>query len=162
MQRPAGSARRQSRYRETLLRASLAAARVPRVARCLWPGKQNNGSGRIKSEGRCIEAFPSGQCQIGSFASKAGVAVRPCTSAALPKADVNLTRWPPPLCATSRHMRCSKSHHSINSSARASGSGAGWRGGLGQCGMPSNFATEVRSFTHACCERTNICLRGTL
>jgi hypothetical protein len=36
---------------------------------------------------------------VGSFASKAAEAVRPCTSAALPKADVNSTRWPPPLCA---------------------------------------------------------------
>jgi hypothetical protein len=31
-----------------------------------------------------------------------------------------------------------------------------------QCdGMPSNFRIELRSSTHACRERTNICLRGT-
>src|SRR5262245_62173175 len=30
----------------------------------------------------------------------------------------------------------------------------------GQCGGPSNFVIEVRSLTHACCERTNICRRG--
>src|ERR1700737_1626440 len=35
----------------------------------------------------------------GSFASKAAEAVRLCTSAALPKADVNLTPWPSTLCA---------------------------------------------------------------
>src|SRR5262245_9296785 len=32
---------------------------------------------------------------------------------------------------------------------------------LDQCGGPSNFETELRSLTHACCERTNICRRGT-
>src|ERR1700719_1934306 len=37
--------------------------------------------------------------RCGSFASKAAEAVRPCTSAALPKADVNSTPWPPTLCA---------------------------------------------------------------
>jgi hypothetical protein len=30
----------------------------------------------------------------------------------------------------------------------------------GQCGgMPSNFGIELRSLTHGCCERTNICRR---
>jgi hypothetical protein len=38
----------------------------------------------------------------GSFASKAAEAVLPCTSAALPKADVNSPPWLPPLCAISR------------------------------------------------------------
>src|ERR1700731_222092 len=40
--------------------------------------------------------------RFGSFASKAAEAVRPCNSAALPKADVNSTFWPPTLGATSR------------------------------------------------------------
>src|SRR5258708_13689703 len=31
----------------------------------------------------------------------------------------------------------------------------------GQCGGPSNFGIELKSLTHACCERTNICRRGT-
>src|SRR5215471_133890 len=31
----------------------------------------------------------------------------------------------------------------------------------GQCNGPSNLGTELRSLTHACCERTNICRRGT-
>jgi hypothetical protein len=31
----------------------------------------------------------------------------------------------------------------------------------GQCRGPSNFGIELRSLTHACCERTNICRRGT-
>jgi hypothetical protein len=35
------------------------------------------------------------------FASKAAEAVRPCTSAAPPKADVNLPPWLPPLSAKS-------------------------------------------------------------
>ena len=34
--------------------------------------------------------------------------------------------------------------------------------GRAQCGgMPSNFGIELRSLTQACCERTNICRRGT-
>ena len=37
-----------------------------------------------------------------SFASKAVEALHPCTSAALPKADVNSPPWLPPLSATSR------------------------------------------------------------
>jgi hypothetical protein len=37
----------------------------------------------------------------GSFASKVAEAVRPCTSAAPPKADVNLPPWLPPLSARS-------------------------------------------------------------
>jgi hypothetical protein len=37
--------------------------------------------------------------QPGSFASEAPEAVRSCTSAAPPKADVNSTPWPPTLCA---------------------------------------------------------------
>ena len=44
----------------------------------------------------------------GSFASKAAEAVLPCTSAALPKADVNSPPWLPPLCANKRHMQRSK------------------------------------------------------
>ena len=48
--------------------------------------------------------------RFGSFASKAAEAVRPCNSAALPKADVNSTPWPPTLCANNRHMQCSKKH----------------------------------------------------
>jgi hypothetical protein len=38
----------------------------------------------------------------GSFASKAVEALHPCTSAALPKADVNSPPWLPPLSAISR------------------------------------------------------------
>ena len=44
----------------------------------------------------------------GSLASKAAEAVRPCTSAALPKADVNSLPWLPPLSATTGLMQCSK------------------------------------------------------
>ena len=43
-----------------------------------------------------------------TLASKTAEAVRPCTSAALPKADVNSPPWLPPLCAMSRHLQCSK------------------------------------------------------
>jgi len=33
--------------------------------------------------------------------------------------------------------------------------------GSDQCGLSSNFANRVEVLTQACCERTNICRRGT-
>src|ERR1700686_3547666 len=47
---------------------------------------------------------------VGSFASKAAEAVRPCTSATLPKADVNSPPWLPPLSANSGLMHCNKKY----------------------------------------------------
>jgi hypothetical protein len=44
----------------------------------------------------------------GSKASKAAEAVRPCTSAPLPKADVNSPTWLPPLSAKTGLVQCSK------------------------------------------------------
>ena len=44
----------------------------------------------------------------GSFALKAAEAVRPCTSATPPKADVNSPPWLPPLSATCGLMHCNK------------------------------------------------------
>jgi hypothetical protein len=44
----------------------------------------------------------------GSLASKAAEALRPCTSATPPKADVNSPPWLPPLCAITGLMHCSK------------------------------------------------------
>ena len=66
--------------------------------------------------------------QLLPFASKAAEAVRPCTSAAHPKVDVNSTPWPPTRRGELMHRRKlgprSTIIHSINSSARPdSGSG---------------------------------------
>ena len=55
---------------------------------------------------------------------KAAEAVRPCTSAALPKADVNSTHWPPTLCAKSGREQLQQiQRYSITSSAMASSDG---------------------------------------
>ena len=45
-----------------------------------------------------------------ALASKAAEAVRPCTSAAPRKADVNSPPWLPPLSAKTGLMHCSKTH----------------------------------------------------
>jgi hypothetical protein len=53
--------------------------------------------------------------------------------------------------------------YSITSSARPSSADGAreqqMRDG-DQWGMPSNFGIALRSLTHPCCERTNICRRG--
>src|SRR6478672_82839 len=54
----------------------------------------------------------------GSKAAEATEAVRPCTSATPPKADVNSPPWLPPLSARTGLMQCSKfGAYSISSSA---------------------------------------------
>jgi hypothetical protein len=55
-----------------------------------------------------LRDFDPAYVSSGSFASKAAEAIRPCTSAALPKADVNSPPWLPPLCATTGLMHCNK------------------------------------------------------
>jgi hypothetical protein len=49
-----------------------------------------------------LRKFNPANVSNGSFASKAAEAVRPCTSAAPPKADVNSPPWLPPLSAMKR------------------------------------------------------------
>jgi hypothetical protein len=49
----------------------------------------------------------------GSFASKAAEAVSPCTSAAPPKADVNLPPWLPPLSAITGRAHLQQSSLSL-------------------------------------------------
>src|SRR6202048_3502687 len=56
----------------------------------------------------CITANLTADDRDGSLASKAAEAVRPCTSATPPKAEVNSTPWPSPLCATTGLVHRSK------------------------------------------------------
>jgi uncharacterized cysteine cluster protein YcgN (CxxCxxCC family) len=59
---------------------------------------------------QCNAIFCAAYVRVGSLASKAAEAVRSCISATPSKADVNSPPWLPPLCATSRHMQCSKAY----------------------------------------------------
>ena len=74
-------------------------------------GDQVRGSLRCGIATRLMSAW-------GSLASKAAEAVLPCTSAALPKADVNSPPWLPPLSPRSRHKHRSKSEEPRRSIAK--------------------------------------------
>src|ERR1700730_1546143 len=63
----------------------------------------------------CITANLTADDRDGSLASKAAEAVRPCTSATPPKADVNSPPWLPPLSA---NWRPEQVQQSASTSAR--------------------------------------------
>jgi hypothetical protein len=71
--------------------------------RCLNPISQS----RLMDDDHGANSLQSSNVRVGSFASKAAEAVRPCTSAARPKADVNSPRCLRRFDAMCRHMRCS-------------------------------------------------------
>jgi hypothetical protein len=56
----------------------------------------------------CCDAHATSE--MGHSRRRQPEAVRPCTSATLPKADVNSTPWLPPLSAITGLMHCSKIH----------------------------------------------------